>query len=435
MPALEIFFNYPIEGASSQLPVTFSGSELSDKAIELVEAAESTIDLAAYNFDHSPLASALRRAHSRGVRVRVVTDIDTQHPSLLSPTPEYFWIAVNDEGLMHHKFLVIDADSSEKATVMTGSTNFTDANIYGFYNESLVIRSGVLAKAYQQEFELLWGSNTAVPSGSRSRSGAGKPNRMISSFTAGPITGDVYFSPNDEVSTRIVSELDSAQESVAFQLLVLTYEEIGMALQRAQNRGIEVFGVVENYDAPSSLYNLLLSQGIDIAAHFPNEVVHHKYGVIDAERGEDAVIITGSHNWTYSAETFHDENTLVMTGSGALAELYHRAARDRHCALAGNTNCQTIVSSTEAVAKALDITIGPNPTQGNLTITLAPNQEQGISAFRILDNAGRLVQGGITDNYARSLSLQLAHLSPASYILQLRSEEGWDAGHFFIIQR
>ena len=429
-PPVEVFFNYPVAGPAPG-EVAYTGDAISAAAVRMVDEAETSVDLAAYNFDHAPLASALRRAHARGVRVRVVTDIDTRHPSLLSPAPNYFWLAVNDEGLMHHKFLVVDAADPQRAAVMTGSTNFTDANIYRFYNDALLLRSPALATAFTQEFELLWGGAGEAPNARASRSGSDKPRRARTRTQVGDLDVELYFSPNDEVSERIAAEIDGATESLAFQLLVFTYDQIGAAVTRAHDRGVNVFGVLENYDDPSTEYYYLRGQGVAIEGHEPDEVVHHKYGVIDTERGDAATLITGSHNWTYSAETFHDENTLVVTGSALLAELYYRAARDRHCALVGGGSaCFGVVSDLAEPAPAAaeyGVALGPNPTRGALTVT----SERPFGAYRVVDASGRTVRAALLHETTERVTLDLHGLPAGAYALQPRGDAGWWPGRPF----
>jgi phosphatidylserine/phosphatidylglycerophosphate/cardiolipin synthase-like enzyme len=423
---VEVFFNYPVAAASSSmLDVEFTGSAISAKAVAMVDAAQFTVDLAAYNFDHAPLAAALERASDRGVRVRVLTDFDTRHPSLLSPVPPYFWSAVNDRGLMHHKFLVVDAEDPDLSSVMMGSTNFTDTNIFGFYNDAIVFRSKELTDAYTTEFELLWGSDTEVPDASRSLSGENKPNRTIKNFSVGDLRGDLYFSPNDEVSTRIISEITAAEQSVGFQLLVLTLDEIGDALLQAHNRGTKVFGVVDLIDSNSE-FPFLADRGVSIRA-MDDDLgdVHHKYGVFDVEKGNDATVITGSHNWTYSAETFHDENTVVVTGSAAFAELYYEAARARHCSLSPSGECIDAVSPTVALVD-VDVTVGPNPTTGSVLVS--HNLNEKISAYRIFNVSGQQIQGGLMDRQQQSHSLDFSHLAPQTIFLQLLTASGWSMG-------
>ena len=428
VPAYEVFFNYPVATAAGEGPAfakTGDGSAISTRLVALCDDAKATLDVAAYNFDHAPLAAALRRAQTRGVRVRVVTDVDTQHPSLKSPTPNYFWVAVNDRGLMHHKFMVVDA-ASDEPVVVTGSTNFTDANIYRFYNDLLVLRSKVLAKAYTEEFELLWGSDTHVPNGRNSLSGAGKPRRTPPTFTVGNLSGTLYFSPNDEVSDRIEAEVDAASESIAVQLLVFTYDGIGAAMSRALGRGVQVIGAVENADDPSSDVDFVNRRGGDLRAHPPEEVVHHKYGVFDVAKGSGATVVTGSHNWTYSAETFHDENTLVLTGSAPLAALYYEAAYRRYCDLAGPAECKPRISGATAVLAVDELRAYPNPTVSGLDVAWT-GTPAAIDTYRVVDAAGRTVQLGQVPPAQPRVHLELGGLAPGTYFTQIGNQDRWSA--------
>ena len=431
-PAVEVLFNYPVAEASDFVVGT-DGDAISARLVALVDGARATVDVAAYNFDHAPLASALRRAHARGVRVRVVTDIDTQHPSLLSPRPEYFWAAVNGPGLMHHKFVVVDAGDPAVATVLTGSCNFTDANIYRFYNDVLILRSPVLAQAYTQEFELLWGSDTALPNGRDRRAGSDKPRRSPTTFAVGELQGALYFSPNDEVTDRIVAEVGAARTSIGVQLLILTNDAIAAALRSAIARGVEVFGVIENFDDPSSDFASLNSVGASLRAHPLDEVVHHKYGVFDAARGDAAVVVTGSHNWTYSAETTHDENTLVVTGSALLASVYHEAARARHCALGAGAACATRVSDLDRRSAPVSrLSVYPNPSRGDVAVRYAADRP--VRGYRVLDVAGRPVAAGLVAAGADGhIELNLAGHPAGTYALQLGLDGGWDATTLFYL--
>jgi phosphatidylserine/phosphatidylglycerophosphate/cardiolipin synthase-like enzyme len=47
--------------------------------------------------------------------------------------------------------------------------------------------------------------------------------------------------------------------------------------------------------------------------------MHHKYAVIDGK-----TLITGSFNWTISAEKRNDENLVVIKGTREVIEAYER---------------------------------------------------------------------------------------------------------------
>ncbi len=47
--------------------------------------------------------------------------------------------------------------------------------------------------------------------------------------------------------------------------------------------------------------------------------MHQKFAVIDRK-----VVLTGSYNWTASAENFNDENLLLFRDAGPLAEEFRK---------------------------------------------------------------------------------------------------------------
>jgi phosphatidylserine/phosphatidylglycerophosphate/cardiolipin synthase-like enzyme len=71
--------------------------------------------------------------------------------------------------------------------------------------------------------------------------------------------------------------------------------------------------------------------GVDVIDHSPSSQLHHKYAIIDAEYVDsDPVVITGSHNWTWSANNINDESTLFIHDSD-IAKLYSAEFNSRYC--------------------------------------------------------------------------------------------------------
>src|SRR5579872_4775626 len=57
------------------LPETyFSGEGVQDRLLALIQKSQTSIDLAVFEFSSPVLAEALRRAHERGVTVRLILD-------------------------------------------------------------------------------------------------------------------------------------------------------------------------------------------------------------------------------------------------------------------------------------------------------------------------------------------------------------------------
>lgn len=89
---------------------------------ELIRSAKKTIKVAMYTFTREDLADTLIQAQKRGVDVKVVLDPNAAKGAgkkIVKKIPTYIYGA---EGLMHHKFLVIDDE-----ILVHGSANWTQA--------------------------------------------------------------------------------------------------------------------------------------------------------------------------------------------------------------------------------------------------------------------------------------------------------------------
>src|SRR5438552_8916179 len=139
-------------------------------------AARTSLEVAAYDFHLGPetappVADAIRAAAARGVAVRLAYNVDHRNPIPVPPPPESVpedieRIEVPTKGiagipdLMHHKFVVRDG-----ASVLTGSTNWTDDSWSREENVVLTVDSPDLAKAYTIGFEQLWTTGDVAQSG------------------------------------------------------------------------------------------------------------------------------------------------------------------------------------------------------------------------------------------------------------------------------
>lgn len=132
--------------------------------MEMIKSAKTQIRVAAYSFTEPAIGKALLEASKRGVDVAVVVDRDhngrRNGPSLAG------FLASNGVQIrvtsafkiMHNKFVVVDGE-----TLQTGSYNYSRAAETGNAENVLVIGACPhLAKAYQREWEYLWGTGTKV---------------------------------------------------------------------------------------------------------------------------------------------------------------------------------------------------------------------------------------------------------------------------------
>lgn len=145
---------------------------------------------------------------------------------------------------------------------------------------------------------------------------------------------EVVFSPQPAETShlaRIAKEIDAAQSSVDIAMYSYSDARIGAALANAVQRGVKVRflwqdGGKEQRMSPAdrarSKSGKLEADGIDV--RYVNKTMHHKFAIIDGPRDDvakarTARIVTGSANWSSSAATRYDENTLFLSNVEELA--------------------------------------------------------------------------------------------------------------------
>src|SRR6185503_1357745 len=152
----EVYFTDPVNISN---PDQWQGS-IEGRLIEKINAAQSSIHIASFEFDLTPVAEALIAAKQRGVDVRWVTDDEFGLEADVEPGHGQFamlqknGIEVRSDSrsaLMHNKFWIFDGK-----TVWTGSTNITENGIFKQDNNVLVVHSPEVAVIYAREFAEMW---------------------------------------------------------------------------------------------------------------------------------------------------------------------------------------------------------------------------------------------------------------------------------------
>ncbi len=119
----------------------------------------------------------------------------------------------------------------------------------------------------------------------------------------------VFFSPNGGATQAAVSALREATNSILVQAYSFTSASLAEALVTAQRRGVSVQVILdrsqrtERYSEADFLCHNEIATLID-AKH---AIAHNKIMIID-----EAVILTGSFNFTRAAEDKNAENLLVI---------------------------------------------------------------------------------------------------------------------------
>ncbi len=272
-----------------------------------IAAARLSVDIAAYDLELWSVRDALIAAHQRGVTVRVVTETDNVENREIRQIADAGIPVVDDRGngLMHHKFTIID-----RQEVWVGSMNYTLNGAYRHDNNLLRLAHPEIVEDYLVEFEEMF---TDGRFGSVSRR-----NTPYPSITVDGVQVEVYFSPDDGVARHLLELVNAAQESIFVMAFSFTSNDLAGALITRAQAGVAVSGVFDEGQAKGtgSDYENLLAAGLDVYLDGNENKLHHKVIIIDGK-----IVVTGSYNFTQSAETRNDENLLIIY-SPALAAKY-----------------------------------------------------------------------------------------------------------------
>jgi phosphatidylserine/phosphatidylglycerophosphate/cardiolipin synthase-like enzyme len=274
--------------------------------VSLIDQAESSIDMAVFEFNLQSVADALVAAHKRGVVVRVVyddehTEDDPQIEQLIAAgipaTPD------ERSAFMHNKFFVFD-----RLIVWTGSMNVTVNGVYRNNNNAIAIRSTKLAENYTAEFEEMFGGQFGPTSP------ANTPNPV---FTLDGVKFESYFSPEDEPLIRLIERTGEAQKSIHFMAFSFTDYDLALAMMQRAEQGVEVSGIFESVGANTeySECNTLLDAGLDVRLDGNPRTFHHKVVIIDG-----SIVAIGSFNFSTNAAESNDENLLIIHDSSVAAQ-------------------------------------------------------------------------------------------------------------------
>jgi phosphatidylserine/phosphatidylglycerophosphate/cardiolipin synthase-like enzyme len=164
---------------------------------------------------------------------------------------------------------------------------------------------------------------------------------------------------------------------------------------------------MENINDSGSEYEPLLDAGIEIYSHSGiSGQLHHKYAIVDHSQAlSDPTVVTGSHNWSTTAETTNDENTLVIHNE-RIANLFYQE-------FMGLLNGMG-VGIAEAATLETVCTVYPNPATDEVTVTVAV--EAAGEWLRLRDASGRLVLEQQIN--ASAVRLQVGHLPAGIYLAQ-----------------
>ena len=306
----EVYFTDPLSiNDPSQWQISVEG-----RLIDKINAAQNSIHIASFEFNLTPVAEALIAARQRGVDVRWLTD--DEHGIEADEEPDRGQFALLQQAgievradtrsaLMHNKFWIFDSQ-----TVWTGSTNITENSIFKQDNNVIVIHSPVVAAMYEREFQEMWDGQFGPKS----------PSQLVEQSTNvnGTQVWVVFTSEDGALEQAIIPIVGSAQSSIRF--LAFSFTDFPLAntmIARAQS-GVSVAGVYEKVgsDTDAAEFRTLFCGGVAVRKDGNSNFMHNKVIIVD-----ERFVITGSLNFSTSAEESNDENVIILDNPD-IARLY-----------------------------------------------------------------------------------------------------------------
>jgi len=294
-------------------PNNYSNS-IEQRLIEFINVSQKSVHIASFEFDLTPVAEALIAAHNRGVDVRWVTDNEYGLDADTEPGNGQFAMlqnagievrADNRTALMHNKFWIFDG-----AVLWTGSTNITKNGIFVQDNNAIAFQSPELATIYEREFQEMWDGKF----GPKSPSQLADQSVVIN----GTPIQVIFTSEDPALETAIIPLVKSATTSIRFLAFSFTDYPLAKAMIDRAQQGVDVAGVMDKTQSGGEGAELgtLFCAGVPVRQDGNPQFMHNKIIIVDSR-----YVVTGSLNFSTSAETSNDENVIIIDNPD-IARLY-----------------------------------------------------------------------------------------------------------------
>lgn len=352
-PRIKCYFNHPVNTfISTGANASYLNDAFDDTVAAYINRAKYTVDIAVYNFTSTSgsivakIATAANNAVLRGVTVRWIYNgsstnsglslLDPSINTLASPTSASY-------GIMHNKFMVIDANSADvnDPWVMTGSYNFSSQQTTGDYNNILFIQDKPVALHYYEEFNKMWGGTGASPNLALSAFGVHKTPSSQNIFNVNGTTVEVYFSPMDATGQHLKTAINTVNDDLVFGIYTFTDTSIANLIKNKYNNGAAVRGIMDqfskNYTTSTNTPYYILSPVLlnNLILYATGFLYHSKIMLIDAlDPLSDPQVFTGSFNWSLAAQNSNDENVIVIHDA-TIANQYYQALCEDFTGLGG----------------------------------------------------------------------------------------------------
>ncbi len=250
--------------------------------------------------------------------------------------------------LGHNKFMVVSDKKGKPVTAWTGSTNWSQTGLCTQINNGIRIDDANVAGFFRTQWDALKKNGSKFPGTLK--------NDQAHVAKVGKGRVSVWFTPTQGGELEQATKLIQKAKQGALFLMFMPGKSVLLDALMARAGKLYVHGVVSTalgQDLDKAKVSLVRRgktrvkplevvqpEGIrNPIAHFAAEVtrsqflphgkgggigfaiVHSKVIVLDPF-GDSPVVITGSHNFSASAQSKNDENLVVIEGNPALAQAY-----------------------------------------------------------------------------------------------------------------
>jgi phosphatidylserine/phosphatidylglycerophosphate/cardiolipin synthase-like enzyme len=291
---------------------------------DFISAAKKKLFIAVQELESRDIATAILAAKSRGVKIRII--LESKYLGIDTPVPDPWLeegknednrqivLALLRAGIevifdlnpatFHQKYIVRDPDT-DRAAVLTGSTNFTPTGTGANLNHIVVFKGKRLSGLYHDEFEEAWTGTFGRMQERR--------NEEPKTYRLAHVRTKILFAPDHAPELEIMKQILKAKERVDFAMFTFAQSSgIDDAMICLNRSGIPVRGVLDRSQGNQGWAATRPIKNAGAELFWPRwnsgiRKVHHKLVVID-----DLVTIIGSFNHTGPANRLNDENIAVI---------------------------------------------------------------------------------------------------------------------------
>jgi len=426
-PNIKCYFNRTVNtNVSIGTNAVYLNTTFVDTAVAYINRSKYTLDVCMYNYTYNSgdgldaIATAINNAYNRGVVIRWIYDGSSTNSGLTLLNSNIYTLGsptTFSYGIMHNKFMAIDVNSSNAADaiVWTGSFNFSRAQSDVDYNNILIVQDKPLALAYYAEFNKMWGGTGVAPNLSTSKFGPFKTSSSQTSYTVNGTPIEVSFSPEDNTASRIINSINTCNSDLFFGIYTFTDTMIANRIKSAKNSGKSVRGIMDSYSQSFTPYSTLSPiMGSDLRIYSSSGTYHNKTILVDAQNtGSDPQTITGSHNWSISADTKNDENTLIVHDA-VVTNQYYQSFCKNFTDLGGAACAMVGIESFDQGER--QVIVFPNPADDAVTVKV---KNAGLQLkVQIEDMLGHIVFGSapVTND---EVTLDVSTLPAGMYFVRI----------------